>query len=180
MKQRATNNLHFYIGILLLFVLLKYLYTLSTNDQLLFLLAPTNTGITLATGSTATYLPATGFVHHHLPIVIDKSCAGFNFWLLSFTIFSLTTLHYYKRFSHKLLACAALLVISYAVTLFVNISRILTAILTLKYKKQYTGLNQEWMHEAQGAFIYLLFLVVLYLSIQYLTAKLTQSNAYSR
>lgn len=181
MKQTANqNNLPFYIGLLLLFVLLKYLYTLSTNDHLLFLLAPTNACIEIATGSKATYLLTTGFVHHQLPIIIDRSCAGFNFWLLSFTLLTISTIHYYSINTDKLLACVALLLISYAATLFVNVSRIMVAILTLKYKNLYTGLSKEWMHEAQGAFIYLLFLIVLYISIQYITAKLTKTNAYSR
>lgn len=181
MKQTANqHNLSYYLGILLLFLLLKYLYTLSANDHLLFLLTPTNTGVEIVTGSTATYLSTTGFVYHRLPIIIDKSCAGVNFWLLSFTLLTLSTIHFYKSHSHKFLACITLLFISYAATLFVNISRILVAILSLKYKNLHTSLSQEWMHEAQGAFIYLLFLTVLYLSIQYLTAKLTKTNAYSR
>src|SRR5687767_12668761 len=111
MKQTITSrNLPYYAGILLLFLLLKYGYTLSTNDHLLFLLSPINTGIEIITDSKATYTVAEGFEHSRLSIIIDKSCSGFNFCLLSFTLLTLSTIHFYKTTNHKLLACATLLI----------------------------------------------------------------------
>jgi exosortase K len=172
-------NFPYYFGIVVLFLLLKYLYTLSSNDDVLFLLFPTNICIELITGSKTLYSTDGGFAHTTLPINIDKSCSGFNFWLLSFSLLSLSTLHLYKRHWHKLAACVALLIISFIVTVFINVSRILIAILTLKYKGIYTFLSQGWMHEAQGAFIYLLFLILLYRSTYYITVKLTKTNAYT-
>ena len=179
MKAKTTvRTLPYYVGIGLLFLVSKYWYTLGNSEDLWFLLSPVNACIELATGSTGIYT-ANGFMHTGLPIIIDKSCAGFNFWLLSFSLLSLTTLHFYPTHRQKLTACLVLAATSYMVTVFVNVSRILIALLTLKHKAVHPSFSKDWMHEAQGAFVYLLFLILLYRCIYYITIKLTKTDAYT-
>lgn len=178
-QNKLNNLLPYYVGIGLLFLLLKYFYTQSSNTHLWFLLAPVNTCIEAVTGSQGIYAPSDGFLHTGLPIIIDKSCSGLNFWLLSFSLLSLSTLGFYQTHRQKLAACLALAAISYLVTLFVNVSRILIAIFTLQHKELHPSLRADWMHEAQGAFVYLLFLILLYRCIYYITVKLTKTNAYT-
>jgi len=173
------RHLPYYVGIGLLFLLMKYLYSLSHNDHLWFLLSPVNTCIEVTTGSQGIYVASKGFMHEQLSIVIDKSCSGFNFWLLAFSLPSLSTLHFYQTHWQKLGACLTLAAIGYLVTVFVNTSRILIALLTLKHKEMHSILRAAWMHEAQGAFVYLLFLVLLYRCIYYTTIKLTKTDAYT-
>jgi exosortase K len=179
-KETVPTNYLYYTGIVCLFLLLKLGYTYSTTDHLLFLLSPTNKGIEWLTASSASYSLTEGFRHLSLSIIIDRSCSGFNFWLLSFSLLSLSTIRFYTTHRQKLLAVTTLLLISYVVTVLVNVSRILIAIKTLQYKSSWPFLDQAWLHEAQGAFIYLLFLIVLYITVQSITAKLTHTNAYAR
>jgi len=180
MRAKTTiHHLPYYVSIGVLFLFLKYLYTLSSHEDLWFLLSPVNRCIELITGSTSVYRVNEGYMHKGLLIIIDKSCSGFNFWLLSFSLTSITTLGFYPTHQQKLAACLFLSIICYLATVFINISRILIAIVTLQHKDLHPSFGADWMHEAQGAFVYLLFFILLYRCIYYITTKLTKTNAYT-
>jgi exosortase K len=83
------KNLLYYLCIATLFILLKQLYTFADNESLKFLLVPTNKLVALFQGSSYSY-SANGYYHESLNILINKSCSGFNFMILSFLVFSIT------------------------------------------------------------------------------------------
>jgi exosortase K len=79
------------------FIVAKLLYARATTADVRFLLAPTNALVELMLNSTSIFHPARGYVHSDLRIVIDKSCAGGTFWLLSWLLLTLTYVHRHGR-----------------------------------------------------------------------------------
>ncbi len=156
----------------IIFLIMKLAYTFFENEAVLFLLLPTNLAIETITSSIAAYDPQSGFFHESLNIVIDKSCSGFNFWILCFVMFAFTTVRFIKGNALKLMMFPAVLLISLVLTIFVNTSRILLATLTPEFFNE----QFPWLHQAQGTLIYLTFLITFYLGLYYLLQKLPLSH----
>lgn len=147
-----------------IFVLLKYLHTCLGTDDLYFLLAPVNRVVALVTNSQAIYTEENGYFHAALNIYIDKSCSGFNFWILCFMIgvFRAARLPCAQIMPYNLGIIPVLLLISWLITVFVNASRILTAIFLQQLSPDFMKSQQHWAHQTTGIFIYLFFLLLFY------------------
>ena len=150
-----------------LFVILKFGYTLADNNDLLFLLKPTDFSVSLLTGSQSVYSTDNGYYHKTLNILIDKSCSGFNFWLLSFLLYTFLLLKYCNKTALKLLAIPASFICAYLLTIFANSSRIFTSIIVQSQTESFFPDRQHLIHEAVGIITNLFFLVLAY----YLTEK---------
>lgn len=148
----------YYAGLAILFCICKAAYAQASSADLRLLLAPTNYLVELILGSKSMFDPAAGFVHADLRISIDKSCSGFNFWVLCWLMLSVAAVQ--RRIRWPVLL--ALLVVSYALTLLVNTSRILTAIF-LRGVLPPAVQQYAWLHQAEGALLYLFSLVLIYL-----------------
>ena len=159
---QTNNNLPYYLAAGGLFILLKFGYTLSNNDHLAFLLKPIDTLIGLLTGSRSVYLPESGYYHDKIAILIDRSCSGFNFWILSFLMFTYLVVKYLDKPLHKILAIPTALTGAYLLTIFVNTSRIFVSIVVQNQSKNILLHHQHLIHEAIGIITNLLFLVLAY------------------
>ena len=159
-----------------LFILLKFAFTFADNDNLIFLLKPTNKLVEILTGSQSVYLADNGYLHAGLNILINKSCSGFNFWLLSFLVFTYLALKYFEKPLHKFLTIPAALLSAYLLTVFVNTSRIITSIVVQNLTKNILANQQHLVHETVGIVTYLSFLVLAY----YLTEKLLKHKYYAK
>lgn len=168
-KQKNTI---YQLAILVFFICAKLTYSHANNNTISFLTRPTNAIISFITNKTYTYSPEAGFYYTSLNIVIDKSCSGFNFWMLLFLLLFFSTLKLTKTHKNKFLLFPATLLISYLLTLFVNTSRILASL----FIAQNTSLQYSWLHQAEGVFIYLSFLIVFYLSLNYLQIKFINNH----
>jgi exosortase K len=160
-KLQKQENILFYGLAVSVFMLLKFIYTALDNDSLRFLLYPTNKCIELATNSTAIYAAETGYFHPDLNILIEKSCSGFNFLLLCFLLLFFSNLARFKTAFAKILFLPIALIISYLFTIFVNTSRIMSAIV-IERTLPHSSKQFPWLHEAEGVFIYLSFLIAFY------------------
>ncbi len=160
-KLQKQENILFYGLAAGIFLMLKFVYTALDNDSLHFLLYPTNKCIEITTNSKAIYASETGFFHQNLNILIEKSCSGFNFLLLCFLLCYFTNVAYFKTAFAKILFLPITLIISYLFTIFVNTARILSAIV-IERIFPYSSKQFPWLHEAEGVFIYLSFLIVFY------------------
>ena len=127
------------LTVIAIFLLLKYAFTIADASDLIFLLKPTNIFVGLLTGSHSVYIECNGYYHETLNIIINKSCSGFNFWLLSFLSFA-----YLKLPIPTALGCA------YLLTIFANTSRIFASI----------AMQSRALHEAIGIITYLSFLIL--------------------
>jgi exosortase K len=162
-----NKNTIYYLLLASIFVLLKLFYTQADNSSLAFLLRPTSYSIELVTGSSSIFISERGFFHEDLNILIDKSCSGFNFWMLCFTLFSFTLIQS-RSFKIKFFILPITLCITYILTLFTNTSRILMAI---RMQTSLHSLSPNWSHEAQGSFVYVFFFILFYLTLHFIFLK---------
>jgi len=147
---------------------LKFGYTIANNDNLIFLLKPTNILVGFLTGSNSIYSTENGYFHQELNILIEKSCSGFNFWLLSFLMLTFLLLKYFKNNLHKTMTIPFSLLAAYLVTIFVNASRIFVSIIIQNQSNNFLSeKHQLILHESIGIITNLVFLIVVY----YLTEK---------
>jgi len=149
-----------------LFILLKFAFTLADNNDLTFLLKPTDKLVGLLTGSHSVYLADNGFYHGKLNILIDKSCSGFNFWILSFLVFTYLTVKYLDKPLHKILTIPTALFGTYLLTIFVNTSRIFASVIVQTQTKNIFASQQHLIHETIGIITNLTFLVLTYYFIE--------------
>lgn len=164
--MKTNKNIPYYIVALLLFIVLKLIYTLTEIEELKFLLKPTDALVGVFTGSESIYLEGSGFFHKQLNIVIDKSCAGFNFWILCFLLFSYLTIQHFNNAVFKILTIISSLLAAYILTLFVNTSRIIASIIIQNQTKDLLRGQQHIVHEAIGIITNLTFLVLSYILIE--------------
>lgn len=168
-----SNNIPYYLAAFALFIVLKFSFAYADNDGVLFLTQPTNSVVSLITDSDARYSNEVGFYHEELNIVIDKSCSGFNFWILIFLIFLFTALKTIQAKRLKSLAFVLILIGAYLITIMVNSSRILTSMIL----NETVGNQYAWMHQAEGAFIYFSFLILFYVLFNYSLKKFSKNHA---
>lgn len=158
-----SKNTISYLLLFTLFGLLKIVYKNAQTDDLLFLLKPINRIIELATATKSSFIQGKGYYNPHLSIVIDKSCSGFNFMLISFLMLSVLFLKYSDTFLSKILFVIASFVISYVFSVLVNSSRIYTSIIIQSHNH---FIKQAYLHEGIGVTINLTFLLLLYLATE--------------
>lgn len=167
----TKKNLPYYLTAFGIFILLKFGFTLTDTEDLAFLLKPTDKLVALLTGSHAVYNPSKGYYHANINVLIDKSCSGFNFWILSFLIFIYLTIKYVDTTLFKIISFPVTLVGSYLLTIVVNTSRIFTSIVIQNQTRNMIE-QQHFIHESIGIITNVSFLVLCYvLTEKYLTKK---------
>lgn len=171
----SNKNIPYYFAAVVIFVLLKFGFTKLDVNDLKFLLSPVNTLFGLLSGLGSVFLDGKGYYYESHNILIDKSCSGFNFLLLSFLVFTYPVIKYTTRTLHKVFAIPLLLITAYCFTVFVNTSRIFTSVV-VQNQMRFLGQNQQdLIHEAIGIIINLSFLVLAY----YLLNKKLQKREYN-
>ncbi len=162
----------YYVLIILIFILLKFIYKFSDCNDLQFLLKPTSKIVGFISNSPSVFIPDTGYFHEKMNILINKSCSGFNFWILCLTLLLFSAANLLQNNRQKIAAIFILFIGTYFFTLLVNSSRILISFLVSKILKQY-AIPAEWMHQATGTFVYLFFLISIYLTFTHIFHKTT-------
>ena len=147
---------------------MKLGYTFADNGNLSFLLQPTDKLVSFLTNSPSVYSESNGYFHEKLNILIDKSCSGFNFWILCFLVFTFLTIKYLRKPLHKLLSIPVALFGAWLLTIFVNTSRIYASIIIQNHSKNILANQQHVVHEAIGIITNLSFLILAF----YLVEKL--------
>lgn len=161
------KNMPYYLVAGALFILLKYWFLFATNSSLAFLLGPVDALVSISTAATSVPT-AVGYYHPRLNIIIDKSCSGFNFWILCFLVFTYPALKYLDKALHKLLAIPAALVFAYILTIFVNTSRIVLSVFVRQQTPLALAGRHQLIHQAIGIVTNLSFLIMAY----YFTEKI--------
>ncbi len=174
--MHTKNKLPYYILAGLLFLTLKWLFKTATTEDLLFLLGPSNKVVSIFTGQSFIYQIEEGFYYQELNIIIGKSCAGFNFFLLSMLMYSYSTISVLKPKKSGILIIPVAFLLAYPLTIFANASRILGAI----FIQQKLDLHYDWLHEAEGVFVYLFFLIAFHLVLKPLGFNLFLTKIFTR
>jgi len=164
--MHTNKNLPYFFTAIGIFILLKFGFTKADNNDLIFLLKPTDKLVGLLTGSHSVYFSDSGYYHELLNILIDKSCSGFNFWVLCFLIFTYLTVKYFNKSLFKILTIPVALIGAYLMTIFVNTSRIFASIVVQTQTKNIFMNHQHILHEAIGIITNLTFLILAYILIE--------------
>ena len=174
--KKIKSDHYYYATIIGLFVLLKQYYTTTSNGDLKFLLSPTNALVSWLFGSSPVYSATSGYIYDNLNITIEKSCSGYNFWILCFAMLAFLTVTSYKTHFRKIAGIVVLLVLSWLLTIFVNTSRIATAIFISEHFPN-SSKHFPWLHQSEGIFIYLSFLIAFYMILNQILTKIKTTNA---
>ena len=164
--KKMNRNIPYYFTAVGLFVLLKVGFTFADIGNLTFLLKPTDKLVGLLIGSQSVYIADYGFFHEKMNIVIEKSCSGFNFWILSFLVFAYLGLKYFDKHLHKILTIPTALLCAYLLTIFANSSRIIASIVVRNQTFGFFSDKQPIIHEMVGITTYFSFLVLVYILIE--------------
>ncbi|MCP5062808.1 MAG: exosortase K [Ignavibacteriae bacterium] len=157
------------------FILFKFGFTFADNDSLTFLLKPTDMLVGLLTGSSSVYISENGYFHNQLNIFIDKSCAGFNFWILSFFMITFLGLKNIENNLKKVFTIPLALIGAYFLTIFVNSSRIFASIIIQNQTNSIFEDQQHIIHETVGIVTNLSFLILVY----FLTDRILTNKIYN-
>jgi exosortase K len=169
--MQPSKNIPYYLTAVGLFILLKFGFTFADNDDLTFLLQPTDKLVGFLTGSSSVYFADNGYYHDKLAILIDKSCSGFNFWLLCFLMFTYLAVKYSRKPTHKIVSIPIALACAYLLAIFVNTSRIFASIIVQNQTKFLLPNQQHWIHESVGIITNLSFLILSYYLIEKLLIR---------
>ena len=161
--MNKNSDLPYYLLMIVFFVILKLAYTLVETNHLTFLLSPTSQLIEFVSGFQSVYVNNKGYHFQQLNIVIDKSCAGFNFLILNFLMLSFLSLKYFKKRKNKIIAILISLIGAYIFTILINSFRINAAIIFEDRISSFVNLKRDIIHQSIGIIINLTFLILIYL-----------------
>lgn len=171
--QTRTSTLHFsayrvYLPLLLsIFFLvgINFVRPLMSNDSLQFLLYPTQKLVGFFLGLNFNYTSEMGYLCSTMPIAIEKSCSGINYFNVV-TVVSIICLFAYLskvRIPKLLMLVPALIVFGYIFTVLVNAVRIIIGIKLQAFAFNHSWFPNHFMHELVGVFYLIVFIVLYFL-----------------
>lgn len=153
-------------------MLMKIGYTFLGVHELNFLLRPVASVVGLITGSPVVHLPGKGYLLPQAGILIDRSCSGMHFWIVCFVVLMMPALKHRLSAGRSLLFLFGTLAGSYVLTIFANSARIRFAVFSQQAGDLMLGVRPHHrIHEASGVLVYLFFLILFYLAVDYLLNK---------
>ena len=155
------------VVVFVIFVSLKFTFTVFSVAQLNFLLLPISMLVSLFTGRSFTNLEHGGFYFESLQVTINGACSGYNFLLISFALLStLVVVRYLMCFRRFLLILMPLFLGAYLLAIVANVARVC---LTIFINSYFSVGKSELVHEAIGVTVFLSFLITTYLLFEKLT-----------
>ncbi len=145
---------------------LKRHYSVSTAEELRWILQPTTALTQLVLGADFAFRPGEGYLSRELSILVSPACAGVNFLIVAFLslVFGFAqAVHGWRR---RLLGLVAALCIAYLTTLLVNTLRICASVWAAHLAARSFGLTFHSVHRLVGIAVYLAGLVVLCLTVR--------------
>lgn len=162
-----TKNIPYYLSATIIFIFLKFLFSSMSSDGLLFLLQPTNYIVEVASNSESQYIYQQGYYNSFLNILINKSCSGYNFLLICYLMIVFLIVPKLKKRVYKSASLPILLFLAYFLTIFANSSRIIMSIMVRDLGTEFSTIKMSWLHQLQGGFVYLFFLISIYLVLEF-------------
>jgi len=169
--MNSQNNIYFFGFAFAVFLGLKLLLKNFDTQQLYFLLMPTAEIIEILTGSQSVFIENEGFYFSSLDTLINKDCSGYNFWLLSFLVFSFLLIRFSRSNVIKLLSVPAALLAAKVFTFFANSSRIYASVVLQKQNIFSGFISESRLHDCIGIFMNLFFLVAVYWLLERILIK---------
>ena len=160
---------------ILLFLGCKFAYSIVSTDSIGFLLKPTSYLVGMFLGEVVQYESGQGYLFPKLNILIDKSCSGFNWWMLAFLVGIFSILKYLPNQQKHALFIPMVLLLAYVATVLVNTTRILIAAWIEPHLFDYL----PSFHLLEGILIYLSCLMLWHLLCIQLIKLLQTTKSYS-
>ena len=161
-KHRGERFWAIYWGISATAIGIHILYQYGSLENLLFMIRPVAFMLEKALGIIFYYEPDVGFVSEQVRVVINKSCAGTTFWIMSFCMLTFSFVPRIKGGWKRFIWFLIFLGLSYILTLFANMSRIITAIGILNLKFNKSDLLERLLHQSIGVLVYCTYLWIIY------------------
>lgn len=172
MQRKFSPFTYFFYGLTLLIVFSIQLFIDKfTITDLSFLLSPISQLVSLFTGLSFVFDVEQGYLATNNLIVIDKSCSGINFFLLTFSLLIFWFIRHFRNLLHQLLFFFTALVSTYLFTVLVNAFRITVAVKLLALKDALPWVDTDLFHLLEGILFYAFFLVGFYLLVQKLVGR---------
>lgn len=150
-------------SLLSLLFFLKLLYTQTSVEDLLCIIYPVQRAIAFFTGETSQFIADNGYYFQELDIIIDKSCSGFNYFLICLSIFGLISINNTRSIKKNFLLFGTTVILAYVQTIFVNSFRIISTIYLQSSIESFLALNSKLIHTSIGISINISFLIITYL-----------------
>lgn len=152
----------FFVIIFFLIIVLKMFFHYCDTNDLMFMLMPVCFLVKIYTGSNYVYVVDKGFYFENLNMIVNKSCSGINFWMISFFVFAYLIIIRIKEYKNKKLIVLGIFLGTYLFSVLINSFRIYTSVLIQNYFRFVFIHNLKIIHEATGIIIYLFFLGLTY------------------
>lgn len=178
MSGTATTRLPAFVLPLLLLggaFLLKWWYRTATVDELAFVLRPVVTMVGLITGEQWTFSAEQGYLFPTINVLIDRSCSGVNFFVITTATFAFIVLKNVHGGCARPLFALISAFAAYGLTILANTGRILAMI----HLENFQLHASPRIHEAIGAFFFLVALLLASLALdRFLRHPTTTINAH--
>jgi exosortase K len=145
---------------------LKLHYSLSSPDELRWILSPTTWLVELLSGRAFNFESHAGYMSSDHTFLIAAPCAGVNFLIAAFLMLSLRVLlsPQYQKVSWRFLPVTAAM--AYASTIIANTVRICIALEMQKDSLHSELLDGGQLHRLEGIVVYFAFLLVLFIATE--------------
>jgi exosortase K len=138
---------------------LKYQYSNSNSDSLLWILEPTASLVGVTGDMRFEKVIGIGYIDHESGIIIAPSCSGVNFMIIVFCLSAYTGLKKIKTTSSQLMWVIISLAGAYIYTLIVNVFRINLSIYSIKTDFLQALFSGETVHLIEGVLVYFISLI---------------------
>jgi exosortase K len=163
LDKSGLTNIFFYMLTVCFVVWFKLYCSSAGNQELLLFIKPLAGTVSVFFGIPFAYRQDVGFYNDMAGIVIGKSCAGVNFYMILLLMLVFSFIPRFKNIIHKLSFFVVFFALSYIGTLFVNTSRVIGAIQVLQYLQTAGNkLDEELVHKAAGILCFSFFLMIIY------------------
>lgn len=171
MKSRSlhlNSNLFLYLLTIIGLFLLQSYSKNADNESLKWMLKPVSMGVSMITDLSFSFNKELGYVAENNFFTIEKSCAGINFFSIALLTVVFSFLNYFPQTVYKLLAFGNFIILTFVITIIVNVCRIVVSVQLIGLGEKWPFLASDKMHTIQGTLFYCTFLLLYYLGINYL------------
>lgn len=152
---------------------MKYFYSRSTSEDLVWILGPTASLVEFITGAQFVKEVNIGYVSAASQVAIVPACAGINFMIAAFSMTALTLIYRARQKRYLTICVLAGLAAAYGFTLGANSLRIALSIHLYQADIYSLLITPERVHRLAGIAIYFICLCLLYFSVRKITSRRT-------
>ncbi|MHB8138606.1 MAG: exosortase K [Smithellaceae bacterium] len=149
---------------------MKYFYSRSTSEDLVWILGPTASLVEFITCTPFVREVNIGYVCAASQMAIVPACAGINFMIAAFSMTALTLIYHSRQNRHLSICVLAGLAAAYVFTLGANSLRIALSIHLYRADIYSILITPERVHRLTGIAVYFISLCLLYFSVRKITS----------